>query len=264
VDAAIRTLERSFAASIEDAVGKLNHRSISCPEGIVCMFSELHQCHFVLLRSDKVCDGSSVVKQVERENIELVDATAPRSSWFAAATNMLHPLARVVSMDSAYREDEALQRQLWHQNAALQSELEDQLCRNQAAAAREDALRLLMSQNASALQESSGGVLPVGTKCRYMSKTYNTAYNTVVQKFNAEDGTYDVDCRPHASPELILPRSDVGKGDAWPSGARVMYKSDNGKWLPAEVHSFNEGEPGTYNLDVKRFVEVDAIRACIE
>lgn len=120
-----------------------------------------------------------------------------------------------------------------------------------------------MSQNASALQESTGGVLPAGTKCRYISKTYNTAYNTVVQRFNAEDGTYDVDCRPHASPEFIRPRSDVSKGDAWPSGARVMYKSKDGKWIPAEVLSFNEGEPGTYNLDVKRSVEVDSVRAWI-
>uniref|UniRef100_A0A7S4RT27 Protein kinase domain-containing protein n=2 Tax=Alexandrium monilatum TaxID=311494 RepID=A0A7S4RT27_9DINO len=107
-------------------------------------------------------------------------------------------------------------------------------------------------------------VLEAGTKCCYHSCSWSGWMPAVVQSFNAEDGTYDLDVRQHAQLENISPAPDVLASEAWPAGALVYYESSTVKhWLPAVILSFNEGVadgPGTYNLDVRECAQVDRMR----
>lgn len=103
-------------------------------------------------------------------------------------------------------------------------------------------------------------VLPVGTRCRYNSRSHSGWLPAVVEGFNSEDGTYNLDIRRHAEHENISPASDVTTSEAWPPGTLVHYESSSLKhWLPCRILSFNEGT-GTYNLDVRDSAQVDRLR----
>lgn len=202
----------------------------------------------------------------------------------------VHAVARALSTAAEVDPGQEALR-LHEQHAALASELEDERCRAQAAQSREQALRLLVEQQASVLPAApaaedspyspgklargtvpttmvlgkSFGRLTAGTKCRYTSTSYGKPFNAVVQAFHEEDATYSLDCRKHADLERITPRGDVTAAEAWPPGTSVLYQSSTEKsWVRAEVRSFNESRggaaPGTYNLDVRSNAEVDRIR----
>lgn len=86
----------------------------------------------------------------------------------------------------------------------------------------------------------------------------------VVEGYNEDDGTYNLDVRQHARPENISPAADVSAAEAWPAGTLVYYESSSVRqWLPGVVLSYNEGEhggEGTYNLDLRDCAAVDRIR----
>lgn len=106
-------------------------------------------------------------------------------------------------------------------------------------------------------------ILEPGTKCRYSSAKQGLM-TAVVKAYNASDGTYDLDVRPHARPENIFPAGDVPLSRAWPEGILVEYQSSTaGHWIAAVVRSYNPGnahEIGTYNLDVREHASVDRVR----
>jgi hypothetical protein len=111
---------------------------------------------------------------------------------------------------------------------------------------------------------SASAVLRPGTKCRYNSSKLGGWISAVVQGFNEEDGSYNLDVRQHANVDKISPAPDVSVAEAWPSDTLIHYDSSTVKhWLPAVIRSFNEhgsaGE-GTYNLDVRECASCDRIR----
>mmetsp|Transcript_92864 Transcript_92864/g.206553 ORF Transcript_92864/g.206553 Transcript_92864/m.206553 type:complete len:471 (+) Transcript_92864:104-1516(+) len=111
--------------------------------------------------------------------------------------------------------------------------------------------------------------LPEGTKCRYNSASRSGWVDALVEGFNRNDATYNLDVRQHAKLEYISPDPSVSASEAWPPGALVEYDS-NQRWTPAVVISFNEGplakgakgkrSGGTYDLDVQRRASVDRMR----
>jgi len=113
--------------------------------------------------------------------------------------------------------------------------------------------------------QTSGGALPRGTLCRYYSASYGWLPG-VVEVFNAEDCTYDLDVRKQALPSNIAPRERCSEREAWPPGANVSYQSTSTqKWLPGVIWSRDHyNEDCTYNLDVREHAAVDNIRARVE
>lgn len=215
-----------------------------------------------------------------------------------AVSAPMHAVGRALSTASPDLGGHEALRLTEEHAAALESELEDERCRAQAAQSREQALRLLVEQQASVMPGGhaagvgppppadddpyspskvargavpktmvlgkSSGRLTAGIKCRYTSTSYGKPFNAVVQAFHEEDCTYSLDCRKHAGLDRITPRGDVALAEAWPRGTSVEYQSSTEKsWVRAEIRSFNEGRggaAGTYNLDVRSNAEVDRIR----
>mmetsp|Transcript_75910 Transcript_75910/g.214675 ORF Transcript_75910/g.214675 Transcript_75910/m.214675 type:complete len:480 (+) Transcript_75910:99-1538(+) len=105
--------------------------------------------------------------------------------------------------------------------------------------------------------------LPPGTRCRYKSMTRSGWVDGVVQRFNADDGTYDLDVRERAACEYITPHPSVSVAEAWPAGTLVRVVDGSTKrQQDAVILSFNapsSGGSATYNLDVAERVAVDRI-----
>mmetsp|Transcript_42830 Transcript_42830/g.118380 ORF Transcript_42830/g.118380 Transcript_42830/m.118380 type:complete len:596 (-) Transcript_42830:84-1871(-) len=173
----------------------------------------------------------------------------------------------------------SLERQLELQRENLESQLEVMQQLNderQALASRQsegssdrsmpvDKNRTSVDSAANSHTNRIDGTLKVGTKCRYNSSSWSDWMPAVVQGFNAEDGTYDLDVRPRARLENIAPSANVSASEAWPPGTIVLYQSSSMKsWLPAIIQSFNESKgntEGTYDLDLRSSADVDRIRA---
>lgn len=178
-----------------------------------------------------------------------------------------------------------LEHQLAHQRENLESQMEIMTELNrEAREARVAQVQRLSLEESSLSRQSTrtsaadtrplstafdtyrapAGLLPVGTRCRYLSSSYGDWFPAVVQGFNEEDGTYNLDCREHARLDNISPSPDVSRDNAWPQGTPVYYESSSMKsWLPAIIESFNErtsGSEGTYNLDVRDCASMDRIR----
>eukprot|EP00441_Pelagodinium_beii_P031989 CAMPEP_0197630136 /NCGR_PEP_ID=MMETSP1338-20131121/7720_1 /TAXON_ID=43686 ORGANISM="Pelagodinium beii, Strain RCC1491" /NCGR_SAMPLE_ID=MMETSP1338 /ASSEMBLY_ACC=CAM_ASM_000754 /LENGTH=719 /DNA_ID=CAMNT_0043201293 /DNA_START=116 /DNA_END=2275 /DNA_ORIENTATION=+ len=118
-------------------------------------------------------------------------------------------------------------------------------------------------QNAQAQSSSSTRPLAPGTRCRYepTSSDQYGAIACVVDGFNENDSTYNLDVRLHAACGRIMPAKDnVTQTQAWPKGSLVFYYSDSGRrWLPTVVESFNESDQ-TYNLECREHALCDRIR----
>uniref|UniRef100_A0A7S0BBQ5 Uncharacterized protein n=1 Tax=Pyrodinium bahamense TaxID=73915 RepID=A0A7S0BBQ5_9DINO len=113
---------------------------------------------------------------------------------------------------------------------------------------------------ALAPEPGAGRLLPRGSRCCYMSRTSGW-YDTEVEEYNADDGTYNLDIRDRAAPCRISPAPFVAAAEAWPPGTLVAYFcASERKWVPAVVHHYNESA-GTYNLDVDQHAHIQCIRA---
>mmetsp|Transcript_24643 Transcript_24643/g.56894 ORF Transcript_24643/g.56894 Transcript_24643/m.56894 type:complete len:690 (-) Transcript_24643:62-2131(-) len=113
-------------------------------------------------------------------------------------------------------------------------------------------------------QAAQVGLLPAGTKCCYVSPSYGSQL-AMVEGFNEEDCTYNLNVRPHAGMSSIMPDPHVPTRDSWPPGTLVtyLYNSATQKTMPGVIQSFNEGKngaEGTYNLDVRLNASADRIR----
>jgi serine/threonine protein kinase len=109
-------------------------------------------------------------------------------------------------------------------------------------------------------QARSNGPLKVGMKCRYYSTSYGWM-NGVVQGFNDQDGTYNLDIRQHAGCDKISPiAAPAGSDDHWPLGTWVAYESSSYGYIAGVVVGYNDSD-NTYNLDVREHAAIDKIRA---
>lgn len=118
----------------------------------------------------------------------------------------------------------------------------------------------------SSLGLFSNKILAAGTRCRYdpTSSSGHGLLAAVVEGYNEDDGTYNLDIRKHASPDRIAPVRDASVREAWPRGFLVAYFSDSvKKWLPAEIKSYNVDD-FTYNLDIREHADCDRIRAQLD
>lgn len=93
-------------------------------------------------------------------------------------------------------------------------------------------------------------LLPPLTKCKYEPATHNQfgVLPAVIESFNESDSTYNLDVKPHAQPNRIMPSDKISSAEAWPRGTLVWYYSERAaNWLPARIGSFNDSD-STYNL----------------
>jgi hypothetical protein len=119
------------------------------------------------------------------------------------------------------------------------------------------------------LTETHDGRLAAGTRCSYLSSSRAGFIDAVVQGWNEEDFTYDLDVRPHARLEHICPPLTgrlASPAEAWAPGTLVEYwrGTENDERLSATVLGFNQGEqgePDTYDLDVREHAPIHRIRA---
>jgi len=105
-------------------------------------------------------------------------------------------------------------------------------------------------------------VLSTGLQCRYYSNTYKWL-PSVVEGFNEDDSTFNLNSRPHAQPHRIAPPASgvASPSTAWPQGTVVFYYSTSANtWIPGCVVSFNESDT-SYNLDVRDHADIERIRA---
>lgn len=106
------------------------------------------------------------------------------------------------------------------------------------------------SAPAAASSEAFRTLLPLHTKCKYEPATHNQfgMLPGVIEGFNESDSTYNLDVKPHAQPNRILPFDKISSAEAWPRGTLVWYYSERAaNWLPARIASFNDSD-STYNL----------------
>eukprot|EP00930_Biecheleria_cincta_P032568 TRINITY_DN22593_c0_g1_i1.p1 TRINITY_DN22593_c0_g1~~TRINITY_DN22593_c0_g1_i1.p1 ORF type:complete len:752 (+),score=124.12 TRINITY_DN22593_c0_g1_i1:133-2388(+) len=93
-------------------------------------------------------------------------------------------------------------------------------------------------------------LLPPHTKCKYEPATRNQfgVLPAVIESFNESDSTYNLDVKPHAQPNRIMPSDKISSAEAWPRGTLVWYYSERAaNWLPARIACFNDSD-STYNL----------------
>lgn len=93
-------------------------------------------------------------------------------------------------------------------------------------------------------------ILPPQTKCKYEPTAHNQ-YGVLpawIESFNDSDGTYNLNVKPHANPNRVMPSDEITASEAWPRGTLVWYYSERAaNWLPARIASFNDSD-STYNL----------------
>mmetsp|Transcript_64856 Transcript_64856/g.140723 ORF Transcript_64856/g.140723 Transcript_64856/m.140723 type:complete len:525 (+) Transcript_64856:185-1759(+) len=161
-------------------------------------------------------------------------------------------------------ESEGLAKKIQELEKKLKAQEEEREAMETDRKALEKDRELLRKLTEQAKQKACQGQLPEGCQVRYFSTSSGGWIPAVIEGFNFDDGTYDLNARPHAETRNISPCPNVAAAGAWPAGTLVFYESSSMQhWLPAVVLSYNEGsEPGggTYNLDLRSQAAVENIR----
>mmetsp|Transcript_103107 Transcript_103107/g.204770 ORF Transcript_103107/g.204770 Transcript_103107/m.204770 type:complete len:490 (+) Transcript_103107:71-1540(+) len=105
---------------------------------------------------------------------------------------------------------------------------------------------------------NSAPPLASGTPVDYYSQSAGNWIPGIIQRFDAQAGTYQLDVHAAAPPSRVRPRRQFQDGSSV-----EYYSATSGAWVPAIVHGF-DGEMGTYKLDIQPMALASKVRAPVE